>query len=524
MRSRIGGIPAGPGILVVFGLGAPTTHPAMAQIEFDEPIVLPTVTNASSIEAADLNGDGRRDLVVAEEIESVVLFENRGGGLFVRLGTMFEPGTRPTLLRSADFNGDGHIDLIWVRSAGNNRSLQVFYNRGDGRGGHLETIALSGRAPGGIAVGDLTGNGLPDVVLVDGYLRDSPSLARIYLNLNGALVLHDSIPLRFNDSRAVALGDIDQDGDLDIAVLNASTYFNYYGYWKIYDSHVEILHNDGSGNFSPGGSAVLPFGMNGEYDPTPLALVLMDADGDGDLDFAVAGAKLRDSVPVEVVLLESRENGRRFERQPSLFVGRSWGGATIAAGDLDTDGDIDLIVRQNAYYETWSLANLGGFAFDAPTSVLTATNGATAIPAIADLNEDGQPDLVTGGRPGISVAMNVTMLTGPQLEPTALVRGQPATMTVSDAQPGERVYFLYSREGAGNSVGIRQLGGITLDLVDPIQLIGSAVADSNGVAELTITIPPNAPLTTVVMQAVIRRGPGGVDSVKTPFRTARIQP
>jgi hypothetical protein len=95
-------------------------------------------------------------------------------------------------------------------------------------------------------------------------------------------------------------------------------------------------------------------------------------------------------------------------------------------------------------------------------------------------------------------------------------------LQVTDAQPGETVRFLYSLNEPGNGLGQPNLGGITLDILNAKQL-GSAIADQTGTATLTRTIPANAPLRNVTLQAVIRRGQNGQDSVKTPFKTTRIQ-
>src|SRR5690606_32481675 len=110
------------------------------------------------------------------------------------------------------------------------------------------------------------------------------------------------------------------------------------------------------------------------------------------------------------------------------------------------------------------------------------------------------------------------------LTQTALHRGQPATFTVEGAAVGDRIYFLYSFTGVGTGPCPPVLGGLCLDLLNPITVFGTSIADSTGTARLTRTIPANAPLRDVHTQAVAPRGIDGEDSVKSNTVTDTIQP
>lgn len=96
-----------------------------------------------------------------------------------------------------------------------------------------------------------------------------------------------------------------------------------------------------------------------------------------------------------------------------------------------------------------------------------------------------------------------------------LLLGQPAALTVTGAAPGEEVWFLGSLNGIGPGACFPALGGLCLDLADPVIIIGSASADAQGTAALGIFIPSWLPLLDVATQAVILRGPGGTDAVKS---------
>ena len=112
----------------------------------------------------------------------------------------------------------------------------------------------------------------------------------------------------------------------------------------------------------------------------------------------------------------------------------------------------------------------------------------------------------------------------PRLTPSALGRNRPAFLQVINAQPTERVYFVYSTEGLGVGRSIPELGGLTLDILESAHLLGSAQADSGGTAMFNFNVPADAPLLDVFWQAVIARGAGGVDSVKSNTASTVILP
>ena len=492
----------------------------MAQVEFGEGDRYPLAVGAGSAAITDIDGDGWRDVVICERIESVIVFRNRGDGTLARLYSLYEPAREYNDIQAADFNQDGHADLAWLSSYGRSYSVQVWYGRGDGIGGRFEEIALS-RPAAGLVVADVSGDGRLDLIVTDA--RSIIPMARVFRNEGTSFVPGDSAALPFYNNLSPVAGDVDGDGDTDLAVLSLDDEHDYMYGWKLNESQVWVLFNDGTGAFPEGRAVMLPFGGGswGE-DLFPHSLRFGDLDGDGDLDFALAAISpdVGDK-PLNLLLFENLSDGTQFTQRLSMIIGEALIDTQVVMSDLDTDGDLDLAM--SARQDIWVTENAGSFVFGAPHRLSDRFPWGRSVLA-ADLGSDGQADLVVAGAWEFVVASNISPYDGPVLEHTPLKRDRPVTMTVSQAQPAERVYFLYSREDAGNSVGIQQLGGITLDLLDPIQIIGSAVADVNGIAELTINLPPNAPLTTVVIQAVIRRGPGGADSVKTPFRTARILP
>ncbi len=104
------------------------------------------------------------------------------------------------------------------------------------------------------------------------------------------------------------------------------------------------------------------------------------------------------------------------------------------------------------------------------------------------------------------------------VSPEPLQRGQAATLTVDGAAAGETVYFGYCTNALGSGPSIPQLGGLQLDLLGPIQVAGSAVANAIGQAVLQTTAPnlsSTLPPVDVFLQAVVQRGSGGAESLKS---------
>lgn len=125
---------------------------------------------------------------------------------------------------------------------------------------------------------------------------------------------------------------------------------------------------------------------------------------------------------------------------------------------------------------------------------------------------------VTPGRPANTEAAGLTM-TMPNLR-----RGQAATWTVTGLRPGERVYLAYSEAGFSDRViglGPTRLDALALDveLLRPGVIFASLRANQQGVATLTATVPPDAPLVSTAFQAVAPRGRGTSVKSNVELRT-----
>ncbi|HBF23849.1 MAG TPA: hypothetical protein DDW23_08575, partial [Planctomycetes bacterium] len=107
------------------------------------------------------------------------------------------------------------------------------------------------------------------------------------------------------------------------------------------------------------------------------------------------------------------------------------------------------------------------------------------------------------------------------LSHSPLIRGGNAAFIAEGAQPGERVWFAASPNTGTNCYS--ELGGLCLDIGDPVHILGSAIANNAGTATLSFSVPANLPAITVYSQAALVRGVGGVDSAKSNRASGQLQ-
>jgi len=510
---------ARPSVVTVFGLGAAATASAVhAQIEFDPPRLYDGAF--LHVAVGDLNGDGHLDAALATN-GGVQVFFNTGDGTLVHEVTLLE-GRDIVEVQAGDVDRDGHVDLVLIEAgSGTRRRLHFFYNSGDGRQGALRSTNMDGRYPANLRLADVTGNGQLDVV------HHSFQPATLWTIVHRGRGNYESLrvfawedPWRDIRPRALATGDLDGDGDADLASL-----FHYAHGGAIQTAEAVILFNRGSDPPGRVGIDLLRWFGDGRL---PSGLTTGDVDGDGDLDVVIVAYDYEGSYygkyynPCQVGILVNDGQGR-LEPGPMIDVGEGGAGSVMLA-DLDSDGLLDIVTATRPFGGSTVmhiLRNRGGLEFDPPINIPL---GDASPAGTGDFDGDGQPDVLAFVWRGAMLQfLNATNIDNPRLAIGQLTRGQAAEFVVTGAEPDETVHFLYSLAGQGNSLGQRPLGGITLDLLAPIVHFGSATADANGRALHTVIVPPNAPLRPVTFQSVIRRGPGGVESVKTPFQVGVIE-
>ena len=291
------------------------------------------------------------------------------------------PGQRSMEARAVDVDADGDLDLIVAREAQPNVLL---LNDGQGRfanaSGRIPQVALDSED---IAVGDFDRDGDPDVVIVTEDPVGGVRYNEYYLNdgQGNFSDVHTRLPPTI-ESNAVAAGDIDNDGDLDLMVGDRG--------------RERALMNDGRGFFSDESATRLPAAP----DDATQDVTLGDVDRDGDLDLVVANEQgtnqllLNDGrgffTPAPAGSLPLRQT-REATRNADL-------------GDVDGDGDLDLLFANVSFGggdpQGRLLLNNGRGVFSDVTSARLAGMVVGAIDAdLVDLDGDGDLDIVTAPFP-----------------------------------------------------------------------------------------------------------------------------
>jgi hypothetical protein len=320
----------------------------------------------SSVVPADVNGDGKLDLVIANEgHDSVSVALGAGNGSFsAAIETSLGVTLSPSAVVCADFNADGKLDIAVANSAGNNALVLT----GSGAGAFALSATISvglGAQPSSIVAADFNHDGKMDVA-IGNQLLGTVSLA--LGNGDGTFALPTSLPvaLGFSISGMVA-ADLNNDGSLDLALTSATT-----GSFA-----VKLGHGDGTFDAAVSTTTDAGTSLSG--------LVAIDCNRDGRLDLVVANRTTGD---VSVML----GNGDgTFGVKTDFAAGADL--SAIVAADFDRDGRLDLAVTLEATGRVHLLRGNGNGTFAA---ALDFTAGGTAAVGLAtgDCNRDGKLDIV----------------------------------------------------------------------------------------------------------------------------------
>jgi hypothetical protein len=353
---------------------------ALSACGSDDSGVIPPFTLTFSVAAGDLDGDGRPDLASANTFiagppphpghVSVILHSQSSPGAFG--GAMnLNVGSDTAMVSIGDLNGDNLMDL--VASNDTSASISILFQNSSSPGTFLAAQNFGvGAHPDGVAIGDLNGDGHLDIAVADS------GLSVLFQNAGVPGTFFPPISLGVSCS-SVGIGDLNADGRADLVATGTNA------------GNVSILLQSpaGAGSFLPPQTVAAGF--------QPLNVAIADLNADGQLDLAIAnlGTPADPNTASLSVLLNNSASPGSFLAATNYATGER--SESVSVGDLNGDGKADLAV-----------ANAGVFGNTGSVSVLFQNPAAPGIflPAvnrpgtsqplgvvIADLNGDNLLDI-----------------------------------------------------------------------------------------------------------------------------------
>jgi hypothetical protein len=276
-------------------------------------------TRPRAVAIGDVNGDLRPDIIAANEASNdLSIFQNLGPRQFGTLpGLPLPQNGIPVALAAADMNGDGSVDVVVVQNG--TLAPNVVLGLNDGGGAFTSTLLQAGLGPRDLAVGDLNGDQLRDIVVAN-----SESNTLTLLLTGGGTYTRKDITTGGWQPSAISIANIDGDGDLDLVVVNKRQVENV----KV--GNVAVLLNNGNAGFGA------PASLHVRGREVPTSVCTGDIDGDGEIDAAVAGGTTDD-----IMVLRGRGDGT-WLRDERVFPVEQ-GARALVCIDVNGDGRTDVV-------------------------------------------------------------------------------------------------------------------------------------------------------------------------------------
>ncbi|HEY4110066.1 MAG TPA: FG-GAP-like repeat-containing protein [Puia sp.] len=425
-------------------------------------------------------------------------------------------GAYPHFVVFGDLNQDGKPDLVVSR--GSSGVVDVLTNASTG-GSIVFSVPLGLTATGtdheGAAVGDLDGDGKPDIVLTNAIDLNSISLFR-NTGSGGVISFSGAQDLAVVDAPySVAIGDLDGDGKPDLAVANNG------------GTQISLFRNTSTqGNFSFAPRVDLTVGL------APYGVAIGDLDGDGKADLVVS----TQGTGAALYAVKNLSTVGAFSFGTPIGIA-SGSGFTVAIGDLDGDGKPDIAeAAAAAIIVVRNESTTGSLVFGGAQNFYTASYAVGVV--IADLDADGKADLICPNRftNNISAFHNTgssgTISFAAHVEYD--VDADPLSVAVADLDGDSRPDIAVANSAAPTISVLRNIIGANIApevtgftpahansgghvTITGVNLGGATAVSFGGVAAQSFT---GTPATSV--DAVVGVGASGNVSVTTPYGVAAL--
>ena len=380
---------------------------------------------ASSVAIADVNGDGRADLIVANQcLDStcasggVSVLLGNGDGTFESPRSYSSGGVTAVSVAVGNFNGDKKIDLVVAnqcQSAGNcNGTVGVLLGNGNGTFKAAQSYPSGGYLGVSVATADFNGDGKTDLV-VSNQCQSSGNCTKgnagvLLGNGDGTFGSAQSYVSGGNNTAAIAVADLNGDGGMDLVLANQCL-----SQGSCMVGSVSVLLGNGDGTFQ----AAQNYLSDGVF---AYAAGVGDWNGDGKLDLAVVDqCQSSENCSGSFTLLLGNGDGT-FQVPPNYASG-GYDADSVIAADLNRDGKLDLVVSSLCQSANCAHGNNGTVSvllgngdgtFQQAHDYASGGFGASSV-AIGDFNGDGNPDVVVANQCSTSDCKsggNVSVLLG----------------------------------------------------------------------------------------------------------------
>jgi Bacterial Ig-like domain (group 3)/FG-GAP-like repeat/FG-GAP repeat len=394
-----------------------------------------------SVAVADVNGDGKLDLLVANECATLPTCPNgevgvllgNGDGTFRPAASSYSGGYWAHAIAAEDLNGDGHPDLVVANFSANGNggdgALGVLLGNGDGTFKPPVTYDSGGLTAASVVIADVNGDGKPDLVVSNNCNAPCTTHGVVAVLLgNGDGTFKKAMKYSAGLSpTSVVVVDVNGDGKPDAVVADSCANS------KCASGAVDVLLGKGTGIFQK----AVPYNSGGAY---PNIVTVADLRGNGKLDLVVGnGCSTGTNCSPDGVVGVLLGNGDGTFQEAVTYDSGGPGAYSVAVADVNSDGIPDVIVGNGGNLGV--LLGNGDGSFQAAVT-LDVNYTATSV-ALADLTGNGLHDVVISNNAGSNIGVLIngaatrtataTSL-GSSLNPSAI--GLPVTFTAQVTTQG----------------------------------------------------------------------------------------
>jgi hypothetical protein len=437
--------------LVLAATAAAASGPRQA-VSFGGPHTFRAGPHPTSVAVADLNGDRRLDLAVANERGTVSVLLNRRHARFP-IKREYRVGRDPTSVAIGDVNDDRKPDLVVANY--DDATLSVLLNLGPGHYGQRQDYATA-TGPVALVIRDLNGDGKPDLASANVGDQNSedpkPTLSVLLGSGDGSFGAHVDYPTP-GTGLAVASADLSGDGRADLVVADPPK--------------LSVFLNSAGGLQAPRNYT--------NYDGYYVAIADMNGDRNPDL--------ITDE-PYYVSVRLNRGDGSFVRRK--RYAGEPFPRG-LAVGDLNRDRRPDAVVAETippheqnceSAEGIWVmvLTNDGHGRLNRRSGFSTGDwkNGCDPTPALGDVNGDGLPDVVTANHYSgtVSLLLNAFGRCGVPDVVGRFLRDAKPSLVHSGCSVG-RIRYAYSSTWRGLVISERPASGALLRKGAAVNLVVS---------------------------------------------------